>query len=146
MPLATHPNATYEIVLTTDMHLPEDERPVFVFRYLSIIEWEEIAKLNDKFESTTDAVEMINLAFEVIEKTLCGWRNMKAPDGREIGYELKKLKSMVTLGEATELMMAAVGQRPSVADKKKLDLPSDSDTAGSARDVKDPASAEISQQ
>lgn len=146
MPLATHPNATYEIVLTTDAHLPKNEQPVFVFRYLNIIEWEKIAKLNDKFESTTDAVEMIDLAFQVIKKTLCGWRNMKALDKQDIGYNPEKLKSMVTLGEATELMMAAVGQRPSVADKKKLDLPSDSDTAGSAKDVKGPASAETSQQ
>jgi len=128
------------------MHLPENERPVFVFRYLSIIEWEEVAKLNDKFESAVEAAEMINLAFEVIKKTLCGWRNMKAPDEQEIDYNPEKLKSMVTLGEATELMMAAVGQRPSVADKKKLDLPSDSDTAGSAKDVKGPTSAETSRQ
>lgn len=146
MPLATHPNATYEIVLTTDIHLSEDERPVFVFRYVSVIEWEKIAKLNDKFESTTDAVEMINLAFEVIKKTLCSWRNMKTPNGQKIGYKFKNLKSMVTLGEATELMMAAVGQRPSVKDKKKLDLPSALDMAGSARDAKDLTNAETSRQ
>jgi len=136
MPLATRPNQRYEIVLSTDADLPKEKRPVFVFRYLNIIEWEEIAKLNDKFESAINATEMIDLAFEVIKKTLCGWRNMKTPSGEEIPYRTEELKSMVSLQEATELMQAAVAQRPAVEDKKKLDSPSDLDTAGSAKDAK----------
>jgi len=121
MPLATRPNATYKIVLSTDRDLPKEKQPVFVFRYLSILEWEGIAQLNDKFEEAGSGVEMINLAFQVIEKTLCGWQNMKTASGKEIPYKPKKLKSMVTLQEATDLMQAAVSQAPSLEDKKKLD-------------------------
>ena len=136
MPLATRPNVTYEIVLSTDKHLPKDKQPVFVFRYLDIIAWEEIAKLNDKFERSNNTVEMINLAFQVIENTLCDWRNMKTVGDKNIPYNPKKLKSMVTLHEATELMQAAVSQTPSIEGKKKLDSPSDSNTAKSAKDAK----------
>jgi len=136
MPLATRPNATYEIVLSTDEHLSNDKQPVFVFRYLSIIEWEEIARLNDKFEGAKDASEMIDLAFQVIKKTLCNWRNMKTTTGEQIPYDPEKLKSMVTLQEATELMLAAVSQRPSLEDKKKFDSQSQSSSGRRAKTAK----------
>lgn len=136
MPLATRPNETYEIVLSTDSGLPKDERPVFIFRYLSTLDWEQIAGLNDRFEAATESKEMMKLVFEVIEKTLCGWRNMAPPGGKEIPFALNKLRGMVTLEEANELMQAAVSQRPNVEDKKKLDSPSESSTAGSAKSAK----------
>jgi len=137
MPLATNPKATFEIVLETDSHLPKEAQPVFVFRFLSTEEWEEIAKLNDQFDNTKDSPKMIKLAFQVIGKSLVNWRNMKPPKGKEIPFDLGKLKSMVTIGEATELMMAAVSQRPSFGDKKKFALQSDFDTGQSAKTAKE---------
>lgn len=137
MPLATRPNATYEVVLSTDMDLPEAERPVFIFRYVSLLEWEKIAKLDDEFQEATDAKNMIELALQVIGLTLHSWRNMKMPDGKVVSYNQKKLKSLVSMKELTELMMAAITQRPSEEDKKKLDLPSDSSSAGSAETAKE---------
>lgn len=128
MPLATRPNAKFEVVLSTDAHLPKKDRPVFVFRFLSCIEWEKIAALSDKFDIAGDAAAMLDLAFQVIKETLCNWRNMKTPSGKTIAYNFKRLKSLVSLAEATELMQAGVAQRPSVQDKKKFDLPSDLDT------------------
>ena len=121
MPLATRPNATYKVVLSTDMKLPRKQRPVFIFRYLSLVEWELVAELNDKFEVAANSTEMINLALDVIKKTLVGWETMKTPAGRQIPFNIKKLKSLIALTEMTELMQAAVAQRPSVEDKKKLD-------------------------
>ena len=136
-PLATRPNATYEVVLSTDVDLPKAKRPVFVFRYVSLLEWEEIAKFDDEFQKATDANKMIELALKVIGLTLCNWRNMKMPDGKVVPYNQKKLKSLVSMKETTELMMAAVSQRPSEEDKKKLDLPSDSSSAKSAETAKE---------
>jgi len=122
------------------LHLPKGKQPVFIFRYLSVDEWEKLAKLNDEFDETgkkdTNPVVMINLAFKAIKMALVGWRNMKTPKGKAIPFDLKKLKSMVTVGEATELMMAAVSQRPSFGDKKKFDLPSDFGTEQFAKTVK----------
>ena len=46
MPLVTHPNATYEVVLSSDSNLPKNKQPVFVFRYLSIADWEEVRQLH----------------------------------------------------------------------------------------------------
>jgi len=136
MPLATRPNQTYEIVLSTDFELAKEDQPAFVFRYISTLEWEEIAELNDKFEKTGDSRKMLDLAFKVITKTLCGWRNMVRPNGKEIAYDPGELKSMVSLGEAVELMQAAVSQRPSLEDKKKFASPSHSSTAKSAKTAK----------
>jgi len=136
MPLATRPNQTYEIVLSTDSEQPKGKEPAFVFRYMSTLEWEEIAELNDRFEKTADSRKMLDLAFAVIRKTLCGWRNMIKPNGKEIPFALNKLKSMVSLGEAVELMQAAVSQRPSFEDKKKFGSPSQSSTPKSAKTAK----------
>ena len=133
MPLATHPGVTYDVVLSTDKDLPKKQQPVFVFRFLSILEWEIIAGLNDKFEASTDSPEMIKLVFSVITQTLCGWRKMVTPSGETISYNPDKLKSMVSLAEATELMQAAVSQRPTPSDKKKSDSQSPSSTDNSAK-------------
>ena len=121
MPLATHPNATYEVVLSNDSNLPKNKRPVFVFRYLSVADWEEVARLSDEFDNCTDSKQMVDLAFRIIEKTLCDWRKMKLPSGKQIPFNIKRLKSMIALREATELMQAGVSQRPSLEDKKKFD-------------------------
>lgn len=145
MPLATRPNAKFEVVLSTDLHLPKEEQPVFIFRYTNCIEWEEIAALSDKFDASLETTEMLDLAFQVIDKTLCDWRKMKRPSGQTITFNLKKLKSMVTPAEATELMKAGVSQQPSVEDKKKLESPSISSTEQSAKNAKEPPSAETSQ-
>ena len=144
MPLATHPNATYEVVLSTDCGLPEGGQPVFVFRYLSILDWENIAKLNDEFEASTDSPEMIKLVFAVITRTLCGWRNMVTPSGETIKYDPEQLKAMVTLQEATELMQAAVSQRPTPEDKKKFGSLSPSSTGKSAKTVRGRINAKTS--
>ncbi|MHC4617209.1 MAG: hypothetical protein ACYTEQ_05590 [Planctomycetota bacterium] len=100
---------------------------------MNVVEWEEIASLSDKFDAGTDTSEMLNLAFQVIEKTLCGWRNMKMPSGAQIPYDIKRLRSMVTLAEATELMQAAVDQRPRLEDKKKSESRSRSASRRSAK-------------
>lgn len=144
MPLATRPGQTYEVVLSTDKDLPTEDQPIFFFRSVSCIEWEEIAKFNDEFEAVGDSQIMLNLAFKIIEKTLCGWQNMKIPTGEVINFDLKGLRALVTLQEATELMMAAVAQRTNVSDKKKLDLQSASSTAAPVKAAKVKRSAKTS--
>ena len=146
MPLATRPNETYDVVLCTDAHLPAGEQPVFVFRYLSVVQWKEAAKLNDQYDATKEAGELFDLAFQVIRKVLCNWRNMKEAGGKVIPYDPKKLDTLLSLQETTELMMRAVDQGPTVEDKKKLDLPLDSSTAKSAKTAKARQSAKTDPQ
>ena len=144
MPLATRPNQKYEFVLSTDMELPEESRPVFIFRYLNVLDWEQIAGLNDKIESTRDGKEALRLLFEVIEKTLVGWRNMKNSEGQEVEFNLMLLKSMVSMPEARELLLAAMAQMPNIEDKKKLSSQSTLNTASAitpAANAKTPTNA-----
>jgi len=124
------------MVLSTDEDLPKAKQPVFVFRYVSIAEWEEIAKLSDKFDASMDSSQMIETALQVVKKLLVGWRNIKTPAGQTITFNVKKLKSLIGLGELTELMQAAVSQRPSIAVKKKSDSRSRSATARAAKTAK----------
>lgn len=136
MPLATRPNATFEVVLSTDEDLPKTKRPVFIFRCVNIIEWEELGKFSDEFDETKDSKKMIEAAMKVINLVLVDWRNMKMPAGQKITFNLKRLKSLLSPTELVELMKAAVSQRPSVQDKKKLNLPSPSSTTRAAKTAK----------
>lgn len=128
MPLILNPDSTYDVVLSTDRDKPAGEQPVFVFQYLSGRKWKKIAELSDAFDDSKNSFDTINLAFDAIRVGLTGWRNMIDPSGTEIPYDPKLLDEILTPDEAVELMQAAVSQGPSLEDKKKLDLPSDSDT------------------
>ena len=145
MPLATRVNATYEFILTTDADLPEKKRPVFIFRYISLKEWEDVANLDKQFGSTEDSQAMVDMALDIVKRSLVGWRNMVTPNGGKIAFNLKKLKNIISLPEAMELMQAVVAQMPSFEDKKKLDLPSPSNTGPSAKDVPVSQNARTSQ-
>jgi hypothetical protein len=124
------------VVLSTDRVLPEADQPVFVFRYVSLLEWENITKLDDEFGKATAANKMINLALQTLKISLCGWRNMKPPGGEEIPYDQKKLKSLLSPKELVELMRAAITQSPGTEDKKKLDSPSQCSSEKSAKTAK----------
>jgi hypothetical protein len=120
MPLATRPDAKYKYVLKSDRDYPIDKQPVFVFKYLSCLDWETIADLSDAFEESKTGKERIRLVFEVISRTLVGWENLP------VDFDLSKLSGLLTIDEATELMQAAISQLPGIEDKKKSDaqLPS----------------------
>ena len=127
MPLATRPNAHYEHVLSADKDLPKKNRPIFIFRYLSLLDWESVAALSEKLDESTDSKQMTKWTIEIIGKTLVGWENLTDKEGKPVAFSkakpmsfnIKQLKLLITIGEATELMMAGVSQRPSADDLKK---------------------------
>ena len=136
MPLVLEPNATYDVVLSSDAGKPKDKQPTFIFRYLSGREWKKLAKLSDEFDQKTSGEKALDLVFRAIKMVLFGWRNMNGPDGKEIEYNPDELEAIVTPGEAVELMQAAVSQQPSIEDKKKSVSLSASSTGKSAKAVK----------
>lgn len=146
MPLVLEPDSTYEYVLSCDKSKPEEKQPTFIFKYLSSRKWREVAKLSDTFDKDDSGETAIDAVFEAIKKTLTGWKNMNEPNGQEIKFDAGKLEDIVTPSEAMELLRAAVSQMPTVDDKKKFDSQSTSNTARSAKNVKDRKTAEKNQQ
>ena len=136
MPTALEPNAVYEVVLESDSKKPKDVRPTFIFRYLSSRKWKEMARLSDAFEKDITGEGAIDTVFKAVKMGLASWRNMNRPDGEEIEFDADMLEDIVTPAEALELMEAAVSQLPTVEDKKKLDSPSPSSGAKSAKTAK----------
>lgn len=143
MPLILDPEATFEVVLDYDKKKDKKVRPVFVFKYLSARQWKKLAEIHDNFiewsKIGTDSI--LNHTFEGLRMVMVDWRNMKTAKGESIEFDMEKLEDMLTPSEADELLIAAVQQAPSVEDKKKLDLPSDSSTEQSARPAKESQTA-----
>jgi len=143
MPLALEPNETFEIVLESDKKKPAEQQPKFIYRYLTCRQWRQLASFNEKLDelgknkdASTDNV--MDEIFETAAIGLVGWVNMFDPQSKEpIPYDKNKLEDVVTMSEVMELIVKLVNTRPNIQDKKKLDLPSDSDTAESAKIVKD---------
>jgi len=134
MPLTTRPNSTYDYVLSTDQDLAKDDQPVFVFKYVNVIIWQELAKAEDQFNTAGDTGKMIDIAFGIIEQVLVSWRNWT--DGntsKVIPFDRKKLKGNLTLNEMTELMQAGIAQLPTIDDKKKSEPQPQSDSGKSAK-------------
>lgn len=77
MPIALDPEATHEYVLERDQKRPDDERPTFVFRYMTkrqLREFEQWRKGGDD-EDVFDALDA------AISNRLVGWRSMH--DGKQ---------------------------------------------------------------
>jgi len=133
-----HTDARYPVILSTDLKLPEDKQPRFIFQYLSGKRWEEISTISDQFDDVKTGGDMIRLAFKAIRVSLVGWENMIDPKtGKEIPFDPAQLDDMLIPREAIELMQAAVSQVPTNEDKKKLESQSPSDTESSAKNAAD---------
>lgn len=138
MPLVLEPDSHYEYVLENDKAKPKEKQPTFIFKYLNSRKARELAKLSDKFQKD-DAPDdaAMDAVYEAIKIALVGWRNMAWPDGKELEFNPEILDEILTLSESIELLYAAGDQFPTFEDKKKLDSPSTSSTARSARTAKD---------
>jgi len=145
VPRCLHPEDTFDIALDSDLRLPEDERPVFTFRPLSIRQWrvcisaiERVQGLDDSHpENVGPAIDAI---CDVLRTGLVGWRNMldhNVADGAEplwIPYDPAKLDELLDMNEATELMQKMMSANElTVEDKKKSASPPSSARASSAR-------------
>lgn len=127
MPQAIDPSQTFEIVLESDEGKPEAERPCFVFRYLSVRDWRNVAATADKITGlttdSTNSAEVLDVVFQTIQTSLVGWRNMgEAFDGK--AFDPKDLDALLTPGELFELFNKMLSQKFGADDLKNSESPS----------------------
>jgi len=136
MPIAVEPNKSFRVVLKSDADKPIESQPYFLFRYLSGRDWrsltEKVNKLGDK-DTGKSALDGI---FDILQFGLVGWKNMIAPDGQPILYDPAELDRLLTITESNELLIKFRNQGIEAEELKNSGLPSDSNSAASASDVK----------
>lgn len=98
MPKLLDPTCTFEVVLAGDMDKPEDKRPTFVFRALSVRQFTAIAELHDTLEDLPSDSKRMNAVVDSLRQGMTGWRNM----GRD--FDLDAIADLLTIGEAIELL------------------------------------------
>ena len=104
MYVTTKPGQTFTIVLETDKHKPEKERPCFEFRYLSSRDWQQVLE-DEGMESPLTDAQTTKTNFELLSFFLVGWDNMRDPaTGKKIPFDSQKINQIVTPDEADELM------------------------------------------
>jgi len=126
--LATDPKATYKVTPFYYKELPENEQPVFEFKYMSVREWKKCSAISDKFETCKSGAEGIDIAIAIIKPNLVDWQNVTDSDGNQIEFDPELIEDIFTPGEITELMQWVINQTPNVEDKKKSESRSDSAT------------------
>jgi hypothetical protein len=139
MPLATNPKALFEIVLESDNELPEGERPVFIYHYLTGLEQIELTNLLEKKEKDPKrkSKDVIEESFKAATMGLVGWRNVFDRSGESIAFASEQLYEIMGFREATELAWKVLNEQIlSPADKKKSDGPSKSNMGKSAKGAK----------
>jgi len=132
MPIALDPKATFNIVLESDKAKPKPEQPRFIYHHLTARQWMHISDVLNKLETLKDN-EVVSKIFDACKIGLVGWENMTGLSGKPITFRPKAMEDMLTLTEATELLVALSVSSLLGDSKKKLELPSGSGTARSAK-------------
>lgn len=133
MPLATDPNQKFKVVLDSDAEKPVGTRPYFKFRYMTGREWNQAGMKSDELKDAK-AREVIADIYEQLIAGVVGWGNIiDLKTQKPIPFAAEDIDSVTTVPEAMELLAKYRNQGLEVPDLKNSDLPSDSDTAASAK-------------
>lgn len=136
MSLAANPNATYEVTLESDAAMPQAERPVFVVRHMTAMQWLDYCDFADNKPAleALDARGLIVNLFGLLAKRLCGWRNVRNPDdsGKPLAFDAARLASVLSIEDAWDLYYAIrQGARVTAQEKNASSPPSPSPTGSS---------------
>ena len=146
MPIAVDPNARIRFVLSTDKG--NDPEPTFIIKNLTARDYGVVNEICDK-HLAGDKPDPTKYILETIAFALTGWENLKGFDNAVIGYSKEaamEFDALLTPAELKELLDAVMDQGARLEDKKKLESPSESDTARRAKDAKGKKRAKKSRQ
>lgn len=123
MSLAADPNQTFEYSLVEDMKLPQEQRPVFLIKFLTTRQWRQLVEFREKIKNITSGEEMNMAVIEQVKPYIRGWRNVKNPDsGEAVSFSPDKIEDVLSIENMYELISAENNRQFLTAeDKKKLD-------------------------
>lgn len=117
MPIAMHPNKKFRIVLECDKNM--DPAPCFVYPYLTGAQQESLVETYNRIDDTSDQTSNFNRTFEAAGRHLLGWENLTDADGNAIPFAADRLKEVVSVMEAIELINKLFNQQSLTLDDKK---------------------------
>lgn len=138
MPLCSDPNRTCWLSLTIDKALPDESRPAFRCRFLTISQRRAVREKYIEALAEKDDEKSIRLCDETLAMAYVGWRNVVDANGVPIPFELgfAALDSLLTPDEKSELIGKSIwGTAPSEAELKKFVSAARSDMAVSPAPV-----------
>ena len=105
MPIGLDPSQTAPYVLRQDREGPEEDRPTFLFHFLTRAEVRRATELRERARQQRDNEASEQLLDECILIGLAGWRNVNDRNGRPIQFEPtpEKLDQALTLVEKWEI-------------------------------------------
>jgi hypothetical protein len=120
MPRALIPGECNRISLAIDEHLPETDRPAFIYAVHTCRQWRELSAANDSLAASKSGAEAIDKMFSALRIGLIGWQGMANPEtGDPIAFDPNELDRLLTTSEACELLLKVIAAgRASVADRK----------------------------
>lgn len=137
MPLSLDPQATTRFPLESDKPKPDDARPEFEARFVTVSQRMRIRKLLDEAEAQETDEQSLAKLTEAIGITLVAWHNMGVP------FDLAKLPDLLTAAEMWELAHGLLAHtRIAEHEKRFFASRPTSDAAPSAPDAGPPASAQ----
>ncbi len=150
MPLACDPRQTIDVWLSCDEHLPADQRPTFVYRFLTVAEFFEQRRLFIEREHATDDKAHDAKVTEALTIGLRSWRNLRTPPkfGEGVGELIPCGADPAAFAAAMSYidkldLFARVRQAMTLApvEKKSYDSPPTSEPEASAPDAPKPDAA-----
>lgn len=105
MPIGLDPSHTASYVLRGDREGPEEDRPTFLFHFLTRAEVRRATEIRERARQERDNDASERLLDECILIGLAGWRNINDRRGRPIPFEpsAERLDEALTLVEKWEL-------------------------------------------
>ncbi|MEO6077869.1 MAG: hypothetical protein ABIP54_03715 [Candidatus Andersenbacteria bacterium] len=103
MPIAISTSDTFQFVLLTDQS--KQDKPTFIFRYLSAKEYRQTAKLfteREEVKTIDDLDKLGNRTITVLKSYLKDWRNITDRDGKPMAYDPERLEDILSQLELRE--------------------------------------------
>ena len=133
MPKAMDSNQRHRVVLACDMD--KNPTPTFIYPFLTGRQQRQMLSIYESIDDGNAQADNISKAFDMASMFLRGWEHITHPDtGEPMEFDPKRLDEVCSVLEAMELSQRVMfGQTLDLMDKKKLDSPSESDTADSVK-------------
>lgn len=137
MPLGLDPDATVEVWLESDADKPMENRPVFLFRFLTCRKIRQVQEIRKRALESKDDAEFVKLVDEALSIGLAGWRNMNG-----IPFSPEAVDDVLTPREKWDLVCVYPSKITlTEADRKNSRSPSRLPAANSVSESADQASA-----
>ncbi len=118
------PRGSFDIVLSVFADYPEDQRPTFTYRRLSVAEWDQLDDEAEKLSKLASNKEYRSRIVELSANGLIGWdKQVDIETGAAVPFDVTQIHRVINHDDAMELCAQRKDHcAMTFVDKKKLKL------------------------